>query len=157
MPKVVIFGIVRSLHDLFAAMWIGGLLTMAVSFMPIFKETKNKVKGLVEFLDPFQERLASVALFSIIGLWVTGLLLGRQSQAYSGFMSFSTTYDVMLSVKHILTFVMVIVAIYRRFVLGRKLRDFDAQDQRLYGILLMVNAFLGVIVVFLSGISAALG
>jgi putative copper export protein len=72
-------------------------------------------------------------------------------------MSFSTTYDVILSVKHILTFVMVIVAIYRRFVLGRKLRDFDAQDQRLYGILLMVNAFLGVIVVFLSGISAALG
>lgn len=157
MPKPIIFGIIRSLHELFTAMWIGGILTMAVSFMPIFKKSKSKVKGLVEFLEPFQKRLGSVALISILGLWITGILLGRQSQAYSGFMSFATTYDVLLSIKHLLIFVMVLVAIYRRYVLGRKLRDFDSREQRLYGILLMVNAFFGISVVILSGISAAIG
>jgi uncharacterized membrane protein len=157
MPKMLVFGVVRSLHDVFTALWIGGLLTTAFTFMPVFKEAKEKIKGLGTLLVAYQKRLGTVALVSIIGLWITGLLLGKQSQAYSGFMSFANTYNALLSVKHLLIFVMIFVAIYRRFVLGKKIMSFDARQQKLYGMLLMLNTLLGVVVLFLSGISSAMG
>jgi len=157
MPSPIIFGVVRSLHNVFTAMWIGGLLTTALIFMPIFKEAKEKFKGLGEVLIAYQKRLGTAALISIIGLWITGLLLGKQSQAYSGFMSFANTYNALISIKHLLIFVMIFVAIYRRFVLGKNIKSFDARQQKLYGMLLMANAILGVLVLFLSGISTALG
>jgi len=157
MPKTIVFGFVRSLHDLFTAMWIGGLLTTAFTFMPVFKEAKEKIKGLGIVLISYQERLGTIALISIIGLWITGLLPGNQSPAYSGFLNFSNTYNILLSVKHLLIFVMILVAIYRRFVLGKNIQSFDARQQKIYGMFLMVNALLGVIVLFLSGISSAMG
>jgi uncharacterized membrane protein len=125
--------------------------------MPVFKEAKEKIKGLGTLLVAYQKRLGTVALVSIIGLWITGLLLGKQSQAYSGFMSFTNTYNVLLSVKHLLIFVMIFVAFYRRFFLGKKIMSFDARQQKLYGMLLMLNTLLGVVVLFLSGISSAMG
>ena len=155
MPQQIVFGIISALHDLFTAMWIGGLLTTALSFMPVFKESRDKIKGLVVLLDGYQRKLANYVLISIVGLWITGLLLSKQSPAYSGFMNFSTTSNALLSIKHILIFVMIIIGLYRRFVLGRKLKSFSEQQQKTYGILLMVNALLGVVVLFLSGIGAS--
>ena len=155
MPQQIVFGIIRALHDLFTAMWIGGLLTTALSFLPVFKESRDKIKGLVVLLDGYQRKLANYVLISIVGLWITGLLLSKQSPAYSGFMNFSTTSNALLSIKHILIFVMIIIGLYRRFVLGRKLKSFSEQQQKTYGILLMVNALLGVVVLFLSGIGAS--
>lgn len=156
MPKPIVFGFVRSLHDLFTAMWMGGLLTTAFVFMPVFKQSKEKIKGLAPLLISYQKRLGTLAIISIIGLWITGLLLGKQSPAYSGFMNFSNTYNMLLSVKHLLIFVMILAAIYRRFVLGKNIKNFDSRQQKTYGMLLMLNTMLGVIVLFLSGISSAI-
>lgn len=156
MQKQIVFGVIRALHDLFTAMWIGGLLTTALTFMPVFKSLKDKIKGLGELLSAYQKRLGTIALISIVGLWITGIFLSRQSPAYMGFMNFSTTTNVILSIKHLLVFVMVIIALYRRFILGRNLKKFNEKQQKIYGMLLMVNALLGVIVLFLSGIGASL-
>jgi len=156
MPKQIVFGIVRGLHDLFTVMWIGGLLTTALSFMPVFKKFREKINGLVDLLDAYQKKLANFLLISIAGLWITGLLLSKQSPAYSGFMNFSSTPNALLSIKHIFIIIMIIIALYRRFVLGRKLKSFSENQQKTYGILLMVNALLGVVVLFLSGIGASL-
>ena len=156
MPKQIVFGIVRAFHDLFTAMWIGGLLTTALSFMPVFKKFMKKINGLVELLEAYQKKLANFVFISIAGLWITGLLLSKQSPAYSGFMNFSSTSNALLSIKHILIFIMIILALYRRFVLGRKLKSFSENQQKIYGLLLMVNALLGVVVLFLSGIGASL-
>lgn len=156
MPKQIVFGIVRSLHDLFTALWIGGILTTALSFMPVFKKSKKKINGLVELLVHYQKRLSTFALISILGLWLTGLLLNNQSPAYSGFLNFSTTTNSLLSIKHSIIFVMIIIAVYRRYVLGQKVEKFNHKQQNLYGMLLMVNSVLAVVVLFLSGIGASL-
>ena len=156
MPKQIIFGIIRALHDLFTAIWIGGLLTTGLTFMPVFKKSRNKIKGLVALLDGYQKKLANYVLISIVGLWITGLFLAKQSPVYSGFMNFSSAPNAILSIKHILIFVMIIIALYRRFVLGRELENFSEKQRKTYGILLMVNVLSGVVVLFLSGIGASL-
>jgi putative copper export protein len=156
MPNYVVFGIVRSLHDLFTALWIGGILTTALAFMPAFMNKGNKAKKDKAIVVRYQKRLRGVALISMIGLWVTGLLMSRRNPAYSGFMSFSTTYATLISVKHLLIFIMILVGIYRGFVLGPKFEQFKPQQQKIYAGLLFLNMLLGVAVLFLSGISAAI-
>jgi putative copper export protein len=156
MQKLIVFGIVRSLHNVFTALWIGGLLTTALTFMPAFMNKGDKAKKDKSIVMRYQKRLRVVALISIIGLWITGLLLGKQTSAYSGFMSFATTYETLISIKHLLILVMILVAVYRGYILGPKFEQFKPQQQKLYAGLLFLNALLGVIVLFLSGISAAI-
>ena len=155
-PKMLIFGLIKSLHDLFTALWVGGLLTSALSFMPTLKEL-GKEPQVKDLMIKYQKHLRIVALISIFGLWITGLFLGRQSEAYTGFMSFSSTYNVLVSIKHLIIFVMIVIAILRGYVLGRKIAQFTPSQQKLYAGLLMLNTILGVVVLFLSGLSATLG
>lgn len=156
MPKYLIFGIIKSLHDLFTALWIGGLLTTALTFMPAFMNKGNKTQKDKTIVVRYQNRLRITVLISIIGLWITGMLLGRQNPAYGGFMSFATTYETLISIKHLLIFAMIIVAIIRGFILGPKFEQFKPQQKNVYADLLFLNALLGVAVLFVSGISAVI-
>jgi uncharacterized membrane protein len=157
MQKMVVFGVIKALHDLFTALWIGGLLTTAFSFMPVFKKSRGQSPESKQLLIGYQRRLRVVFLISVIGLWITGLLLGRRSAAYDGFLSFSTTYSSIVSLKHLLIFMMMVIGVYRGFVLGSKIETFQPKQQKTYAGLLLFNTFLGIVVLILSGISAALG
>ena len=157
MPQQLIFGIVRSLHDLFTAVWIGGLVATGLAFMPAVKRSSEKPGSMKGLMKAYQSKLRSLALVSLAVLWITGILLSRQSSANAGLLNFSTTYNVFLSLKHLIILVMMGIAIYRGFILGRKIDGFDAKQQKLYAVLLLINVVLGVIVVFLSGFSAVLG
>jgi putative copper export protein len=157
MPKPLIFGTIRALHDLFTAFWIGGLLTTAIAFMPAMKRGSEKPGSLKTMLKVYHHHLRVVAVVSMIGLWITGLLLSRQSSTHAGFLNFSDTYNVLLSIKHLLVFVMVGIGLYRGFFLGRRIEHFTDKEKKAYAVLLVINTILGVAVIFLSGISAALG
>jgi putative copper export protein len=157
MPKQLIFGTIKSLHDLFTALWVGGLLTTTITFLPTLKSVTDKSMAFRKLLPSYHRRLRVIALVSMIGLWVTGLLLSRQSTAFAGLFDFSTTYNVLLSSKHLIIIVMVLIALYRGFVLGKKVENFTAKEQKLYVSLLIITTILGVSVLFLSGIGAVFG
>jgi len=156
MSKILIMGMVKSLHDLFTALWIGGMLTTAIALLPTLKRTQLEPQQNKALWIGYQKVLSVVAIISIFGLWVTGLLMGRQSPDYAGFLNFTSPYNLLISIKHLLVLGMVVIALVRRFGLGRRIMDFTAKDQKTYALLLIVNAFLGVVVIFLSGISAIL-
>jgi len=157
MPKILVFGIVKSLHDLFTALWVGGILTTAIAFMPTLRKSGLNSSHVNPLMKKYQNHLRVIALISIIGLWLTGILLGNRAPAYNGFFDFSTTYALLISIKHSVILIMVIVAIIRGFVLGRRILDFSPAQKKGYMILLLINSVLGIIVLFLSGISAAMG
>jgi hypothetical protein len=52
---------------------------------------------------------------------------------------------------------MVAIALIRRFGLGRKIATFTPSQKKTYAALLMINAILGVVVIFLSGTASTLG
>ncbi len=157
MEKIIMFGVIKSLHDLFTALWIGGLLTTAISFMPVLKKNDGKSPESKSILIGYQRRLRIVFLISVIGLWITGILLGKRCEVYEGFMSFSSTYSSLVSIKHLIIFAMIVVAVFRGFVLGGKIEEFQPKQKKIYAILLLLNTILGIAVVVLSGISAAFG
>ncbi len=156
MQKMVIFGLVRSLHDLFTALWVGGILTTAISLMPSLKQIGLKNDFTKSLMKKYQGRLRIVTVISVVLLWITGLLLAKQSGTGFGFLSFATPYHTVISIKHILTIVMILIAVIRGFVLGRKVENFTMAQQKVYALLLLVNAVIGIVVLFLSGFSAAL-
>lgn len=156
MQKILVMGLVKSLHDLFTAFWVGGMLASAIALLPALKRSQLEPKQHKTFLVNYQKALSLVTLISVLGLWVTGLLLGRRSPDYGGFLNFSSSYSILISIKHLIILVMVAIALFRRFGIGRRIMDFTAQDQKIYASLLIVNAFLGVVVIFLSAISTFL-
>jgi hypothetical protein len=51
---------------------------------------------------------------------------------------------------------MILVALYRGYGLGPKFEHFQTQQKKVYAGLLFLNGLLGVVVLFISGISAAI-
>jgi putative copper export protein len=153
----IIFGLIKSLHDLLTAVWVGGIIVTAAAFLPAVKSTLGKGQKSPSLLMTYQNRLSILAIISMAGLWLSGLLLGRQSAAYSGLFSFGTPYDRLITLKHILTLAMVAVSLVRRFGPGRKILTFTKQQQQRYNLLLGINLVLGLGVIILSGLAAALG
>ena len=149
-PALVIF-----LHDLFTVLWIGGILFMALVMMPAMRTARTAGGGpaggaqvpLATLMNTVQSRLAVVSIVSLVGLVVTGILLTRRSAA-GALLRFDTAYAAVLSVKRLLMIVLVVASLLRRRL--------SASGGRAAAVLLAVNAVLGVAILFLSALNAAM-
>ena len=155
MPKQIVFPIVVFLHDLFTAIWIGGLITLGVTVLPAAQKTLGMGPQAKKLLDTIQKRLSVLVYICIVGLALTGLLMANRSAAFQGLFSFANTYSALLSVKHILVIVMVVVALTRSLFLGRQEGASAQKQQKLKAGLLYLNIVLGVVVLLLSGFCTA--
>lgn len=148
-------GVVLFLHNLFTAVWIGGLFMLALTVIPaVRKRTKiPEDGGLVKAMELFSDiasRHRKWVFISIAGLFITGLMLGKAGGSGSGFMRFDTQYDILASIKHIATLLMMIVAAVRLLIVSGKIGQ-NKSPRRKQGIpLIYVNFVLGIIVLFLS-------
>jgi len=156
MPKQIVFAIVIFLHDLFTVVWIGGMISLALVVLPSARKVFGIGPETRNLMDAIQERLSKLVYVSIGGLLLTGLLLSNRSPAFQGLLSFGNAYSAVLAVKHILTLVMIGVALFRSRVLGRRDGPPDPAREKLKVGLLLLNVVLGVAVLLLSGFSAAL-
>ncbi len=140
---------VRFLHNLFTALWIGGMLTMAIAVLPGVRKNP-KVGEPWAVIEGIQSRINPVAWVSMVGLVLTGLLLGRASKNFTGLFSFGTVYMTALSIKHILIALMLVLAVVRLFINKRVRAEKKPELQKASFAVLAVNAGLGVVVLFLS-------
>ena len=171
---LAIQAITRGLHDVFAAVWAGGLLIMALVVMPTMKSMRTgSPQGTAEtggaaavgrdaaprparFMVLAQKRLRVVVTVAIVGVFVTGVLMLRLSLLPSGGLDPRSLYGATLIAKVALSVVMVVIAIIRAGKL-RRLGDAPA-DPKASGIpLLFANAALAVVVLLLSGVAGAIG
>ncbi len=160
MANPIVFGMVKSLHDIATAIWIGGLVHMSMTILPSFRSVKDEtVRKQVLML--IQSRLSIMVYLSIAILVVTGILESWHSQAFRGFFSFENTYSFLLSLKHMLVVVMVLIAGYRQMML-RQMKRMGVTDkekarkkEKLSIMLVLANTVIGIAVIFLSGFLAA--
>ena len=156
MPKTAVFAIVTFLHDLFTAVWIGGLITLGLTVLPAARQVLGKGPQMKELLAAIQKRLSVLVYVSIVGLILTGVLQAQRNPAFEGLFAFGNAYSTALSLKHIVVVVMVGVALFRSLVLGRRERQTPSQERLSMG-LLLANLVLGVLVLLLTGFSVAYG
>ena len=156
MPQQIVFAIVVFLHDLFTAVWIGGLITLGVTVLPSVKKVLGMGPQTKQLMDTIQKRLSVLVYVSIVGLVLTGLLQANRSPAFQGLFSFGSTYSTVLSLKHILVLAMIAVALIRSLVLGRRSGPSTPAQEKLKVGLLFLNIALGIGVLLLSGFASSL-
>ena len=154
--KQIVFAVVTFLHDLFTAVWVGGLITLGITVLPSAKEVLGMGPQTKKLMDAIQKRLSVLVYVSIVGLVLTGFLQANRSPAFQGLFSFGNLYSTVLTLKHILVLAMIAVALYRSLVLGRRSGPSTPSQEKLSAGLLFLNIVLGVAVLLLSGFSAAL-
>lgn len=149
-PVVVL---VTFLHDLFTAIWIGGLIILGTTVLPAIRKQKQQNR---ELANSIQKRLNTIVLVSIIGLWITGMLLANRSTAFTGLFNVSNTYSLAMAIKHILVIIMTVLALARtRFVVRTK-KIAEPSTEKLGALLLICNIILGIVVLLLSGYTATI-
>jgi uncharacterized membrane protein len=153
MPKLGVFATVTFLHDLFTAVWVGGLIVLGLVVMPSARKVLGMGPQTKKLMDAIQKRMSVLVYVSIVGLWLTGVLLSRRSPAFQGLFQFGNPYATVLAFKHLLVLLMVAVAMLRSLALRRVS---GLTQERLKAGLLFLNMALSILVLILSGFSAAL-
>lgn len=151
--NTIIFGLVTFFHDLFTAVWIGSLITLAFSVMPAVKKVLEKGPQIKKVMEAVQKRNRVLVYVSILGLMLTGMLKAKQSTAYIGLFSFGNAYSAVMASKHILIVLMIAIVLYRSLALAKITTP---KQEKLKKGLMMVNIVLGIIVLLLSGFAVAL-
>ena len=151
--------LVGFLHNLFTAMWIGGMLTLLIVVMPSMKKTLGKSKESHALNTQIKKTLSILTYISIVGLIITGLMMGKKAQLagdYSGFFSFTNEYSTLLSIKHMLYILMVGLAIFRSLIVDKLKKPTHEVKMKLNIITLIVNVIAGLAVLLLSANTAVL-
>jgi len=151
--QTIVFGLVTFLHDLFTAVWIGGLITLGLTVMPAVIKVLGKGPETKKLMDTIQKRNSVLVYASMVGLVLTGLLQANHNSAFLGPFSFGNAYSAVLAVKHILVVLMIVIALYRSLALSKTTTH---GQEKFKGILLILNLLFGISILLLSGLAAAL-
>lgn len=154
MANPAIFGIITALHDLFTAIWIGGLVLMGLIILPSVMKLKGRTPEGEQIILAIGKRLRYFVYVSIVGLIVTGVLMSKQAPLYTSPFSFANRYSMLVSIKHIIIIPMVLIALVKSVWLDQVTNPSPAVKKARI-MLIYVNLLLGVAVIVLSGMSAA--
>ena len=150
----LLVGFITFLHDLFTAVWIGGLLMLTLTILPVLKKVLGHCAETEKTVDALLKKQSKLALISIAGLLVTGLLLSKKSSAFGGLFNFDNLYNILLSIKHIVVMLMVGVSLIRLTAYKNLSLMGDMRNKKTSLFLIAANTILGVIVLLLSGLIA---
>jgi putative copper export protein len=152
----IVLGTVKFLHDIFTAIWIGGLILMTLVFLPIVRRELGLGPETKTLVDSIRSRLSRLVYISMLGLLVTGILLSSRSPLFVGYFSIGNEYSLILVIKHVLIGIMVILSVLRSQVIPRAKRIKPDKEQKLNAMILVMNTIMGIIVLFMSGYISAL-
>ncbi|NLA71129.1 MAG: hypothetical protein GX850_01655 [Clostridiaceae bacterium] len=152
----LMMGLIRFLHDFFTVVWVGGLAFMVFTLAPSLSNVFGKDKQAQDVMQAVTRKHRVWVYISIVGLLVTGLLLGKSSPGFSGLMRFDNLYSTLASIKHLLTFAMIGVALFRSISFAKKDKVLNPKQNKISFLLIAVNLFFGVIVLLLSALMAVL-
>lgn len=145
--------LINFLHNVFTALWIGGMLTLAFTVLPAMRKVLGKSKETQALNSMIKKKLSLLTYISIIGLIITGLLMSNKavlSGLSTGFLSFGNEYSTLMSIKHLLYFVMVFLSLFRSQIVDRVKKFTPEQKQKLNMLTLLLNILAGLSVLFLS-------
>ncbi|MBT3273537.1 MAG: hypothetical protein HN368_10295 [Spirochaetales bacterium] len=138
-------GIIIFFHNMFTALWIGGLGFMAIVLLPGIRKSGLEKPQIQKTLKAIKKRFRIIVFISIAGLAITGILITERGPLAGSLFSFASTYSALLSTKHILT-IMMIAGVITQTIMGKKGKSSKY--------LTMGNFVLGVVVVLLSSLAA---
>ena len=154
--KFIIIALMTFLHDLFTAIWIGGMFTLGLTVFPSIKKVLGMGPQTEQLINTIQKKLSKLVYVSIVGLFISGAIQANTVPEFQGLLHFGNTYSLILGIKHILFIFMIIIAILRSQVIGRNMKGPNPKVAKIKAAMLMINMLLGVLVLLLSGFNSAI-
>jgi uncharacterized membrane protein len=148
-------GLVIFLHDFFTAIWVGGLFMITLTTLPALKNILGHSPESEKTMDAIMRRHSKWVYISIVGLIITGVMLARGSNEFSGLFNFSSVYNSLLSIKHILVILMVGLALIRSLGFKSLAKAPDMKKKKMSLLMMHLNALAGLLVLFLSALTAS--
>ena len=155
--NLIAMTVISSLHEIFTVLWIGGMSVLLLAILPAVKFSIPDKKTRKPIIDQIQKKLSVLAITSMIGLIITGLLMTNRVVTLNGLLDFSTPYTVALSIKHIISIFMVTIALIRRYYMDQIFGMKNPKKEKYNMILLISNVILGWVVLFLSAYMVKIG
>ncbi len=159
-------------HDLFTVVWIGGMITLGLGMVPVLRRTLGSGPQAQMIISAFQNRFRWFTSICVVGLVVTGVLLARRNPGFTSFFAWDDSYSALLSLKHILVIVMVLIVVARSVFLTPRVPAGSlgpmgpmnpragttppSTRARPAMLLLLANIILGIAVLFLSAATTIL-
>jgi len=133
--------IIRGVHDVFSALWAGGLLVLALVILPVAMRREG-----MALARAIQDRLRRFIWPAIAVLTVTGILLARMRSTAGPLLSAPGPYQTLFILKLVTVGAMVIIAAIRQYLMFQ--RKVTGKSPV---VLLFANVLLAVITLMLSG------
>jgi uncharacterized membrane protein len=138
----LILTIVYWLHLMATVVWIGGIISMAIIFLPSVQKTLENSQKSVLYAE-IQRRFQPLGWLSLIVLAGTGMIQMGANSAYQGFLNINNSWAVALFSKHIAIILLVILMgimtwgvlpALKRISLRQSLgKAIDEKEQKKYG------------------------
>lgn len=156
MSDLLIQTLVRSLHNIFTSIWIGGMLFMILTFLPVIRTEiadKNMQGEVITEVLIRQSRWVYVGILILAG---TGLLMTRLSGKKNEFLDFDNPYAIVLSIKHIFMIVISLIAVIRSTIFREVALSRNRTKKKISMALLIINSLLGIVIIILSSFNAVI-
>ncbi|RLI55628.1 MAG: hypothetical protein DRO93_11840 [Candidatus Thorarchaeota archaeon] len=154
MANVVVLALVGFLHTLFTAIWIGGMIALALTVLTTIRKTLGMGPESKKLIDNIRNSLSKITYVAFIVLIATGVLMSNSSPLFQGFFTLGNEYSLALTLKHILVAIMIVIAILRSRVVPRLDME-EPKRMKLMMMMLVTNIILGCAVLFLSSLLSA--
>ncbi len=154
--RTIVIALVTFFHDLFTVVWIGGMIVTVISYMPAVNDALGTGPQVKKVMIAFQKRQSIWVYISMVGLILTGLMMSNRSSEFEHLFGFGNGFSIALSIKHIFVILLIVLTLYRSFILRRNQTGTIPNYDRLSRQILIVNAVLALAVLLTSGIIAAL-
>ncbi|MHA1765312.1 MAG: hypothetical protein ACTSWX_07225 [Promethearchaeota archaeon] len=142
--------LITTLHNIFTTLWIGGMLALLLAVFPSIMKVFGKSKETKQVISAIKKRMSIFVYVSMAGLFLTGLLMAKQSGQSTGLLTFGNTYTTILSIKHILYILMILLSIFRSLIVDNLDKIKPQVKEKLNIIILLINVLIGIVVLFLS-------
>jgi len=147
--------LVTSLHNLFTLIWMGGLIITVISFLPSLRKSLGPGPQVKKVMAAFQQKQSIWVYISIVVLIITGLMLDKQNGSFTGLFKFDDLYSSVLSIKHILVILMIVVSVFRSRLVNLISANNPKNQEKLNLTLLLINTALAFLVIISSSFLAA--
>ena len=147
-----VMGFMTFLHDMFSAVWIGGMFFIAFVIIPWMNKKSENKQEKVKFFFDMQKKVRPFILISIAGVTLTGILMSTKKNAL---FNFSSTYGVLLFLKHLFIIILLGLITYKTVLMMQAKKAEKKPDVKTQVLLIKINAILGILIMLLSGLVAA--
>ncbi len=161
--SLFLLGIINWFHLFATVVWIGGITTNFLVLLPSIRKVLDP-PTTGKLMEVVMRRFRVLIYISIGVLIVTGIFMNIFNENYQGFMQFGNLWALITLIKHILTIVFIILAIYvfeglfpKLSMLAKKGPSPDLlRLQKLQLNLLITSFILGIVILFLTGLVTAI-